>query len=91
MKFNFLVRDIVVGFDSCFAGIVVMKLPGYDGAVAAKTAGDFNDACGTEIRPGEFFFAGPHQLDGPLRSDGTIVARASRAASIAASPVCLPP
>ena len=44
-----------------------MKFPGCDCAVAAKTAADFDNACRTEISPGEFFFAGPHQLDRPLR------------------------
>ena len=85
MKFDPLVRNIVVGSNSCRAGIVIMKFPGSDGAIAAKTAADFDNACRTEIGPGEFFFAGPDQLDRPF------AARASRAASMAASPVCLPP
>ena len=67
MKFDPLVRNFVVGFNSCGAGIVIMKFPRSDGSIAAKTATDFNNACRTEIGPGEFFFAGPDQLDRPLR------------------------
>ena len=67
VEFDPLVRDIVVGSNSCRAGIVIMKFPGCDGSIAAKTAADFDNACRTEIGPGEFLLAGPDQLDRPLR------------------------
>src|SRR6267154_5268093 len=44
--------------------MVVVKFPSCQRAVAGNAALDFDDTSGTEIRPGEFFLAGPHHFDG---------------------------
>src|SRR6266851_8280672 len=48
--------------------MVVVKFPSRQRAVAGNAALDFDDTSGTEIRPGEFFLAGPHHLDGAASS-----------------------
>ncbi len=47
------------------AGIVVMKFPGRERAVAASTAFDFDHAGRPEVGPCEFFLARPDELDRP--------------------------
>src|SRR5438093_10458655 len=48
--------------------MVVVKFPRHQDAVAGDAALDFADTCGPEIRPGEFFLAGPHHFDGATGS-----------------------
>src|SRR6266849_7332646 len=48
--------------------MVVVKFPSCQRAVAGNAALDFDDTSGTEIRPGEFFLAGPHHFDGAASS-----------------------
>src|SRR6266404_3668937 len=48
--------------------MIVVKFPSCQRAVAGNAALDFDDTSGTEIRPGEFFFAGPHHFDGAASS-----------------------
>src|SRR5258708_19735616 len=48
--------------------MVVVKFPSCQRAVAGDAALDFDDTSGTEIRPGEFFLARPHHLDGAASS-----------------------
>src|SRR5258708_462546 len=48
--------------------MVVVKFPSCQRAVAGNAALDFDDTSGTEIRPSEFFFAGPHHFDGATGS-----------------------
>ena len=47
------------------AGVVVVKFPGCERAVAACAALDFDHAGRPEVGPGEFFLASPDQLDRP--------------------------
>src|SRR5260370_8280819 len=48
--------------------MVVVKFPSCQRAVAGNAALDFDDTSGTEIRPSEFFLAGPHHFDGAASS-----------------------
>src|SRR5437667_2717142 len=48
--------------------MVVVKFPSCQRAVAGNAALDFDDASGAEIRPGEFFLAGPDHFDGAASS-----------------------
>src|SRR6266478_2677366 len=64
MIFGAHVGDDVGRFDSGRAGVIVVKVPGEEFAVGSDGAFDFDDAGGTEVRPSEFFFAGPDDFDG---------------------------
>src|SRR3989442_11791691 len=48
--------------------MVVVKFPRHQDAVAGDAALDFDDTCGPEIRPGEFFLSGPYHFDGTTGS-----------------------
>ena len=63
MELDELVVNVVGSADGGGAGIVVVILPGGEGAVAAHAGFDFDEAGGAEIGPGEFFFAGPDDFD----------------------------
>src|SRR5713226_9447246 len=63
MKFSAHVGDSVGRFDSGGAGMIVVKVPSEELAVGGDGAFDFDNACGTEVRPSEFFFAGPDDFD----------------------------
>src|SRR5262249_52362141 len=51
-------------------GIVIVKIPGCDNAVFADAARHINYTSGTEIGPGELFFARPDRLDRLARGFG---------------------
>src|SRR5439155_14867201 len=54
--------DVVRGFDSGIAGVVVVEFPSRDRAVGVYTAGDVDNAGGSKVCPGELLFTGPNQL-----------------------------
>src|SRR5205814_1734068 len=62
MKLNVLVGAVVTRFDCRRPGVVVVELPRRELAISAGAAAHFNYTRRTEVRPGEFFFARPHQL-----------------------------
>src|SRR5216683_2727384 len=64
MKHDFLIWDVVPMLNARGAGVIVVKLPRGNRSVVAHTAGDIDNACGPKVRPGEFFFTGPYELDG---------------------------
>ena len=80
-----LVGYVVRRLDGRRPRVVVVLLPGHQRAIFARACPNLNQPRGPQIRPSEFFSSCPNQLD------RLPVALASRAASIAASPVCLPP
>ena len=45
------------------AGVVVVMLPGDEGAVVRDGGFEFHEAGGAEVGPGELLFAGPDELD----------------------------
>src|ERR1700675_989830 len=47
--------------------MVIVKFPGEEFAINGYGAFHFDDASGTEIGPGEFFFAGPDNFDRAAR------------------------
>src|SRR5579862_6428830 len=59
MKSDALVRNIVKSVDPGSAGVVIVKLPRSNGAVARQSGGNVHYAGGTKICPGKFLFAGP--------------------------------
>jgi hypothetical protein len=64
MKFDALIRNDVGSFNPRRAGIVIVKFPRGERAVAGNPALDFDNARGPEIRPGELFLASPDQFHG---------------------------
>src|SRR5215471_19045421 len=65
---NSLMRHFIGRAHSRGPRIVVVKLPEQQSAVGLRAAFDIHNAGGTEISPGEFLFARPHQLDGTSRA-----------------------
>src|SRR5260370_34342140 len=63
MKFSSNVGNGVGRLYAGGAGMVVVKIPGEKFSIGRDGAFDFDDAGGTEIGPGEFFFAGPDDFD----------------------------
>src|ERR1700683_2271380 len=59
MKTDALIQNIVASINSGSAGVVVVKLPGGDGAVAGHSGGDVHHPGGAKIGPGKFLFARP--------------------------------
>ncbi len=69
MKLDLAVRNVVGRFNSRSAGIVIVKFPRSQSAVVRYAASNFDQACGTEVRPSELFLARPnylHRLVGKL-------------------------
>ena len=64
MSLNVLVGNVVFDLDAGAARVVVVKIPGRDRAVSLNTALNVDHASRAKIRPGEFFFARPNELDG---------------------------
>src|SRR5258708_36863110 len=62
MKLDFPVRDVVGRFNSRSTGIVIVKFPRSQSAVVRYAAANFDQACGTEVRPSELFLARPNQF-----------------------------
>src|SRR5712692_8688287 len=62
MIFRSLIRNDVGSLDPRGTGVEVVKFPGRQRAVAGDATLDFDDACRPEIRPGEFFLAGPNDF-----------------------------
>src|SRR5882724_6705511 len=60
MKLNTLIRHAVRRADSRSAGIVVVKFPSGQRAIARDAALDIDDPSGAKVSPGEFFFSRPN-------------------------------
>src|SRR5204863_2864951 len=59
---NVLVGAVVTRFNCRGPRVVVVELPRGQLAIGTGAAAHFNYSRRTEVRPGEFFFARPHQL-----------------------------
>src|SRR5712664_1572297 len=64
MVFGSLIRNVVGSFDSRRTGMVVVKIPRRERAVGCEAALHLDDAGGTKIGPGKFFFARPNDFHG---------------------------
>src|SRR4029453_772002 len=63
MKGDALVRNLVRRANAGRAGVVVVVLPGDQSVICADCAPHLDNACGTEVRPGQFLLARPYELD----------------------------
>src|SRR6266446_9040790 len=63
MKLIKLIRNVVLSLNGCGPGVVVVKLPRGDRAIALDAALDIDHAGRPKIGPGEFFFACPDEFD----------------------------
>src|SRR5215471_7446691 len=68
MKLRQVIRDFITAFDAGGTGIVVVKLPGRDGAILLDAALDINHSRRSKVRPRELLLAGPDQLHRLARS-----------------------
>ena len=66
--FGLLIRNIIGRFNRRHTGMVVVKIPGGQLAIASDAAFHLNDTRGTEVGPGKFLLARPHDLHRPSGS-----------------------
>src|SRR5436190_24177830 len=70
VKTDVRVRNVVLDLNPGSSRVVIMKLPGSDGAVGFSTALDVDYTRRPKVGPGKFLFASPHQLYGFAGSFG---------------------
>jgi hypothetical protein len=63
MKLDQAVGNVIGDVDRRRTGVVVVAFPCSDGSLAKRSTLDFDDACRTEVRPGELLFTRPDYFD----------------------------
>src|SRR3954452_9414254 len=70
LTLDVLIRNVVRSTNRGCSRVVIVKLPGEDCAIVLYTGLHFDRAGRTEVSPGKFLFATPHDLDGLAGSLG---------------------